>query len=71
MKDNKKSRSSRNMSIRQQERNAVIAFPSDEPKCFADLAPRGPLAVKNRVVGVLIENGDDLDAITVTQQGPA
>ena len=59
MKDNKKSRSSRNMSIRQQERNAVIAVPSDEPKCFADLAPRGPLAVKNRVVGVLIENGDE------------
>ena len=42
---NKKSRSSVNMSIRQQERNAVVSFGPDEPKCFADLAPRGPLAV--------------------------
>ncbi|MBR2294992.1 MAG: ribonuclease R [Clostridiales bacterium] len=56
---NKKSRSSVNMSIRQQERNAVVSFGPDEPKCFADLAPRGPLAVKNRVVGLLIENGDE------------
>ena len=42
---NKKSRSSVNMSIRQQERNAVVSFGPDEPNCFADLAPRGPLAV--------------------------
>ena len=28
-----------------------------EPECYADLAPRGPLGAKNRVVGILREHG--------------
>jgi len=30
----------------------------NEPECYADVPPRGPLAVKNRVVGILREKGD-------------
>ena len=55
----KKSRSSVNMSIRQQERNgAMKPLDPEAPKCFADLPPRGPQAVKNQVIGLLIENGE-------------
>ena len=55
----KKSRSSVNMSIRQQERNgAMRPLDPDAPKCYADLAPRGPQGVKNQVVGILLENGE-------------
>ena len=31
---------------------------SDRPMNFSELAPRGPMAVKNTVVGKLIENGE-------------
>ncbi|SMC45407.1 ribonuclease R [Oscillospiraceae bacterium] len=55
----KKSRSSVNMSIRQQERNgAMRPLDLDAPKCYADIAPRGPQGVKNQVIGVLLENGE-------------
>ena len=30
----------------------------NEPSCYADVAPRGPAGVKNRVVGVLRELGE-------------
>lgn len=56
---NKRSRSSVNMSIRQQERNgAMKPLDPEAPKCYADIAPRGPQGVKNQVVGLLIENGE-------------
>ena len=29
-----------------------------EPECYADVAPRGPMGTKNRVVGILREQGD-------------
>ena len=48
-----------NMSIRQQARRAAAeGFTSDAPKNFADLSPRGPLGVKNQVIGRLVQNGE-------------
>ena len=53
------SRSSHAMSLRQKQRNAVMRpMEDDKPKNFAELMPRGPLQVKNTVVGILKENGD-------------
>ncbi|MCR5593663.1 MAG: ribonuclease R [Saccharofermentans sp.] len=47
------------MDIRQEKRRAAAeSFSYDEPRNYADLAPRGPLEVKNRVVGVLLPNGE-------------
>ncbi len=64
-KDNKnkpKSGYAMNMSIRQQARRAAAeSFSSDVPRNFADLAPRGPMQVKNQVIGRLIQNGDGGD----------
>ena len=51
-----------NMSLRQQARRAAAeSFSADGPKNFADLAPRGPLQVKNQVIGRLVQNGEDGD----------
>ncbi|MBO7448901.1 MAG: RNB domain-containing ribonuclease, partial [Clostridiales bacterium] len=47
------------MSMRQRERNAVMRpMDDDRPKNFTELLPRGPMQVKNTVVGLLKENGD-------------
>ena len=54
------SRSSENMRLRQQARNGAMSFTAqDEPRTFEDIAPKGPLQVKNRVIGTLIENGEN------------
>lgn len=51
-----------NMSLRQQARRAAAeSFSADGPKNFADLAPRGPLQVKNQVIGRLVQNGEGGD----------
>lgn len=51
--------SARNMSIRQQQRRAAAeSFDSDTPRNYSELTPRGPLAVKNQVIGVLLPNGE-------------
>lgn len=51
-----------NMSLRQQARRAAAeSFSADGPKYFADLAPRGPLQVKNQVIGRLVQNGEGGD----------
>lgn len=48
-----------NMSIRQQARRAAAeGYASDSPRNFADLSPRGPLQVKNRVIGRLVQHGE-------------
>ena len=48
-----------NMSIRQQARRAAAeGYVSDSPRNFAELTPRGPLQVKNRVIGRLVQNGE-------------
>ena len=62
-KDNKsRSGSAMNMSIRQQARRAAAeGISHDAPRNFAELAPRGPLQVKNRVIGKLLQNGDGGD----------
>lgn len=48
------------MSYRQQSRNGVSKpmVDSERPSNFAELAPRGPMQVKNQVVGLLSENGE-------------
>ena len=56
--DNKKKRPSfaENMSASQKRRNRVIKAKETEtalPKTLADLEPRGPLQVKNQVIGIL------------------
>ncbi|MCQ2468075.1 MAG: ribonuclease R [Clostridia bacterium] len=51
--------SSTSVSFRQKSRNAVDKpMESDKPQNFAELAPRGPMQVKNQVVGTLVENGE-------------
>ncbi len=58
-KDKPKSNYAMNMSLRQQARRAAAeGVRSDVPKNFAELEPKGPLGVKNQVVGRLIQNGD-------------
>ena len=58
-KDKPKSNYAMNMSLRQQARRAAAeGVRSDAPKNFAELEPKGPLGVKNQVVGRLIQNGD-------------
>ena len=53
------SRTAAAMSLRQKQRNAVMKpMEDDRPKNFSEVMPRGPLAVKNTVVGMLKENGD-------------
>ena len=53
------SRTAAAMSLRQRQRNAVMKpMEDDRPKNFSELQPRGPLGVKNTVVGILKENGD-------------
>ncbi len=48
-----------NMSLRQQARRAAAeSFSADGPRNYADLAPRGPLQVKNQVIGRLVQNGE-------------
>ena len=55
----KKSSYALNMSLKQQARRAAAEGVSSEaPKNFADLAPRGPLQVKNQVIGRLVQNGE-------------
>lgn len=57
-----KSGSALNMSLRQQARRAAAeGVRSDAPRNFDELAPRGPLQVKNQVVGKLIKNGEGGD----------
>lgn len=53
-----KSRSAQNMSIRQQARRAAAEGDFDKPKNFAELEARGPLQVKNQVVGLLLPHGE-------------
>ena len=56
--------SARNMSLRQQARRAAAEGKDpDKPVNYAQLEPRGPLAVKNQVVGLLIQNGEGGDVI--------
>ena len=58
----KKSSYALNMSLKQQARRAAAEGVSSEaPKNFADLAPRGPLQVKNQVIGRLVQNGEGGD----------
>ncbi|MCQ2529385.1 MAG: ribonuclease R [Saccharofermentans sp.] len=53
-------RSAMNMSFRQQARNGAMSFKDDDkPTCYAELAPRGPMQVKNQVIGLLVQNGDN------------
>ena len=47
-----------NKNYRQQPRNGAMAVPQEGPTCYADIGPRGPLQVKNQVVGMLVQNGD-------------
>ena len=48
-----------NMSLKQQARRAAAeGYSSEGPRNFAELAPRGPMQVKNRVIGRLVQNGD-------------
>ena len=52
----------KNMNIKQQTRRAAAEGGSgDLPKTYADIAPRGPLQVKNQVVGLLVQNGNGGD----------
>lgn len=52
-------RTSAAMSLRQRERNAVMRpMEDDRPRNFNEVMPRGPLGVRNTVVGILKENGD-------------
>lgn len=47
------------MSARQQQRNAALpAMNQDKPQNYAELTARGPLQVKNQVIGTLRENGE-------------
>lgn len=58
----KKSNYALNMSLRQQARRAAAeGVTSDAPRNFADLSPRGPLQVKNQVIGRLVQNGEGGD----------
>lgn len=54
----RQSKSALNMSIRQQTRRAVTDSSIDKPKNFAELEARGPLQVKNQVVGLLLPHGE-------------
>ncbi|MBR1796872.1 MAG: ribonuclease R [Clostridiales bacterium] len=53
------SNSALNMSLRQQQRRAAAeGISSDAPRNYSELKPRGPLMVKNQVIGLLVQNGD-------------
>ncbi len=57
--DKVKSTFALNMSLRQKaRRQAAEGRSPDSPSDFTSIAPRGPLQVVNRVVGVLVQNGD-------------
>ncbi len=55
-----RSPSAENMSAAQRRRNRVIRARELEspsrPQCYADLAPKGPMGVKNQVIGILRES---------------
>lgn len=56
----KRSRSAMNMSAAQRRRNREIkakAIEHTSPQCIADLEARGPLKVKNQVIGILRQHG--------------
>ncbi len=53
-----KNKSAQNMSIRQQARRAAAEGDFGKPKNFSELEARGPLQVKNQVVGLLLPHGD-------------
>ncbi|MBE7069862.1 MAG: ribonuclease R [Ruminococcaceae bacterium] len=56
----KRSRSAMNMSAAQRRRNREIqamAIESTSPQCIGDLEARGPLKVKNQVIGILRQHG--------------
>ena len=51
-----------NMSLRQQARRAAAeGFKEDKPSDLASLPARGPLQVKNQVIGLLLQNGEGGD----------
>ena len=51
-----------NMSLRQQARRAAAEdFKEDKPSDLASLPARGPLQVKNQVIGLLLQNGEGGD----------
>ena len=57
----KRSRSAVNMSAAQRKRNREIkakAIESSSPQCIDDLGARGPLKVKNQVIGILRQHGN-------------
>ena len=59
-KSKPRSRSAENMSVAQRRRNRIIKakeMEASRPQSFAELAPRGPLGVKNQAVGILRQRG--------------
>lgn len=51
------------MSYAQKQRQQAAAGVSDAPSNYADLEPRGPLQVKNQVIGLLVQKGDGGEVI--------